>query len=217
MSKYEDYWHKTGQALRWQQTNYNQWEAVKDFGDIKWLKAFLHKHPGLVTVMDVGCGTGRAFPAFQNAGMEVEAIEFSDRLYPYAFNNKYGVAVYKKDIRQGKTKKKYDLVWCSQVLIHIPPQDAIKALKNMWAMTKKVMVIVTRNMPNKRPDGPDWDYGQGGLLNSYPHGHKALLKDLGIKRYKATDIKLDEKYTNTVYRICKKENGLLGRFRKGVE
>ena len=156
---YFDYWNsRSSGGTEWYINNHNNWPFCDKNEDEQWLIKFLEKQRSIKTVLDVACGSGRLFPTLSK--LNSSAIEFSESLFPLALKNQYKIPVYKKDIRHELLAKTFDLVFCTQVLLHIPPSHIENTINNMWSMTKKYMVIVT------------WAEGCKGWLELQP-----MLKD----------------------------------------
>lgn len=70
-----------------------------------------------------------------------DQIEAAKRYLSWHYERKK-VKIMQGDIIHYQSKKKYDLVFCSTVLSHIPEQFVEKAIENVCALSKKHIVIV---------------------------------------------------------------------------
>lgn len=93
------------------------------------------------TTLDAGCAIGLLVEALRDRGVNAEGIDFSD----------FAIARSRDDIRRHLTigsitdplQKRYDLITCLEVLEHLSPQDANKAIANLCAFTDDLIVSST--------------------------------------------------------------------------
>lgn len=99
------------------------------------------------TVLDVGCGDGDTMASINfDKKFDVTGID----LYRPSLDLAKKTGVYKKllykDIRQlKKEKKKYDVVFSSQVVEHLTKREALKLIKVMESLAKDKVIIGTTN------------------------------------------------------------------------
>ena len=93
------------------------------------------------TALDAGCAMGLLVEALRDRGVEADGVDFSE----FAVNQS------REDIRQFLTvgsitdplAKPYDLITCFEVLEHMPPHDADRAIANLCAFTDEVILTST--------------------------------------------------------------------------
>ena len=95
------------------------------------------------SVLDVGCGQGSfleelstEFPTIRPYGIDIssEAVELAGAKVPKG-------QFWLLDIEKEGLEESFDLIVCSEVLEHIP--DDVSALKNLYSMTKKYLLVST--------------------------------------------------------------------------
>jgi SAM-dependent methyltransferase len=93
------------------------------------------------TALDAGCAIGLLVEALRDRGVDAEGIDFSD----------FAIAQAREDIRPFLTvgsitepfSKHYDLITCFEVVEHMPPHDADRAIANMCSFTDEVILTST--------------------------------------------------------------------------
>ncbi len=98
-------------------------------------------------ILDVGCRDGLISKRIADAGNTVEGIDISD--YAILKTREKGIVVYDYDLNKnwaGDLKKKYDAVFCGEVLEHIWETDLF--LKNIHQCLKSngTLVLSTPNL-----------------------------------------------------------------------
>jgi 2-polyprenyl-3-methyl-5-hydroxy-6-metoxy-1,4-benzoquinol methylase len=96
-------------------------------------------HP--TTMLDAGCAIGLLVEAMRDRGVDAEGVDFSE----FAVNHS------REDIRQFLTvgsitepfRKHYDLITCFEVVEHMPPADADRAIANLCSFTDEVILTST--------------------------------------------------------------------------
>jgi 2-polyprenyl-3-methyl-5-hydroxy-6-metoxy-1,4-benzoquinol methylase len=96
---------------------------------------------GCRTVFDAGCAMGFLVEAFWDRGVEARGIDVS----------RYAIAQVRRDIqkycRQGSLVDsidgKYDLLTCIEVLEHLPPEEAEKAIASITAASDTILFSST--------------------------------------------------------------------------
>ena len=94
------------------------------------------------SLLDVGCGPGLNLPMLTKGKNvnKIAGIDISDKAINAA-NEKYKGQFTVLDIQEERLYEKFDLVFCSLVLEHVPDDD--KAMKNLHEMTGKYLLIST--------------------------------------------------------------------------
>ena len=91
------------------------------------------------SVLDVGCGNGSAVEIFTQAGKKVMGVEYSHWLVETWIKKKFP----KNNIIEGDASElpfpdnSFDLVFCSEVLEHLPEEKVYKALGEMYRIARK--------------------------------------------------------------------------------
>jgi hypothetical protein len=93
------------------------------------------------TALDAGCAIGLLVEALRDRGVDAEGIDFSE----------FAIARSRDDIRSHLTigsitdplQHRYDLITCFEVLEHLSPPDADKAIANLCAFTDDLVVSST--------------------------------------------------------------------------
>lgn len=85
------------------------------------------------TVLDAGCGTGRAGEAMAKVGLKPTLLDFCPdaveaKDLPFIDANLWGIPL---------QTPKFDWVFCVDVLEHIPPEFVVKALEELARVTRK--------------------------------------------------------------------------------
>ena len=96
-------------------------------------------HPG--TALDAGCAIGLLVEALRDRGVDAEGIDFSE----------FAITQAREDIRPflrvgsitDELPRRYDLITCFEVLEHLAPHDADRAIANLCAFTEQVIVSST--------------------------------------------------------------------------
>jgi SAM-dependent methyltransferase len=134
-------------AFDYDQVWANEWEDMKKYGPasrhIRRIIREIMRSLDFDSVLDVGCGQGSflqelltEFPTTRPGGIDVssEAVELARAKVP---KGQFWVL----DIEKEGLEESFDLVVCSEVLEHIP--DDVSALKNLYRMTKKYLLVST--------------------------------------------------------------------------
>jgi len=91
------------------------------------------------SVLDVGCGNGKAVEVFTKAGKKVMGVEYSHWLFENWIRQKFP----RQNIIEGDASdlpfpdNSFDLLFSSAVLEHLPEDKAIKAIQEAYRVTKK--------------------------------------------------------------------------------
>ena len=96
-------------------------------------------HPA--TALDAGCAIGLLVEALRDRGVEAEGLDFSE----------FAITQSREDIRgflrvgsiTDPLPKRYDLITCFEVLEHLSPRDAERAIANLCAFTDQLVVSTT--------------------------------------------------------------------------
>ena len=174
---YENYWKNESKGNRWQIGMADKWGGFRERPDVDWVRGII-KDFKVTSVVDIGCGTGRLFPVWFKLGVHAVGLEFSDIEYPFTEANaiKYGLYSKQLNIITDHYPEKFDLVFSTQVTLHILPEDIRSALENMDRMSNGLIGCVTFYMPGKGHLRPGLSYPN---KNSWNHDYPKLFDDLG--------------------------------------
>ncbi len=134
------------------------------------------------TVLDVGCGMGRNMAILREgrtlrdiAGIDISQVAV-DRM------NASGIgAFHRTDVQTEKLDGKWDLVFCSLLLEHVP--DDAAALRNLRAMTGKHLLLSTISGDFQKYRA--WEERVGHVRNYRPGELEAKLEQAGFTVKKA--------------------------------
>lgn len=114
------------------------------------------KESGARTVLEAGCGDGWNIAQFVAAGLEVSGCDWSVKGIQYAQMNSPSARLYCGDVRDEefilRFPDQFDAVALIEVIEHIPPQDAVEALRSLLTRLRPggIFVLTTPhvNYPN---------------------------------------------------------------------
>lgn len=88
------------------------------------------------TLVDIGCGTGRAAKALDKGGFKATLMDFAHNapevVLPYVQCNIFGKW----------PDRRWDYGYCCDVMEHLPPEKVDKALKNIFEHCDKVFFTI---------------------------------------------------------------------------
>ena len=94
------------------------------------------------SALDIGCDSCVDYPLFKRAGMSYTGIDITEHFIERAKELYPGI-----DARVGTAYNlqfpdvSYDSVYCKDLLEHLPPDGYKKVLREMWRVTRKLMMI----------------------------------------------------------------------------
>lgn len=120
--------------------NYNDPRHEKRF---TYLTKILEKHFEFETILDVGCGMGHVVRNLLKRGYEVKGVDISQDAIKFFMPD---LSKEKIVINAGVEKlpfgsNSFDLVFCSDVMEHIPIFDVADSIKELTRVTKKYLVL----------------------------------------------------------------------------
>lgn len=83
---------------------------------------FLPYLPASAHILDLGCGSGRDSAYFSSLGYEVTAVDGSAELCKRV-TEKYGIDAYCLRFEEIEFTSRFDAIWASASLLHIPKAD----------------------------------------------------------------------------------------------
>jgi 2-polyprenyl-3-methyl-5-hydroxy-6-metoxy-1,4-benzoquinol methylase len=127
------------------------------------LDAFL---PGLIggydikNALDVGCGVGYFSGYLESLGLDVVALDGRGENIEEARKRYQGVDFHLFDVENPDVKElgAFDLVLCLGLLYHL--ENPFQAIRNMQALTKKILVIESMITPGNEPVAALLDEGR---------------------------------------------------------
>lgn len=133
------------------------------------------------SILDVACRDGFVtrcfFPESEIVGIDInpESIDISNREAAKFPGARYSYSV--QNIMTYATDRKFDLVWCSEFIEHIPQEDAASILSKITSWSKKTVAITT---PTKDGIYGDRDTNEGHI-NCYSQEqlNDEILKNTG--------------------------------------
>lgn len=133
------------------------------------------------SVLDVGCGTGVALGYFKDNDINVIGIENSRLAIRQSKN---ADLIIKHNLKKPfDLKRKFDMVWCFEVIEHIHPQFENIFLNSLVSHGDRIVLSAARP-------------GQGG------HGHfNEQLPGYWISKFNALGFTLNEEMTNRLQKV----------------
>ena len=128
------------------------------------------------SVVDIGCGEGTLLRNLfgDRNDMRKVGTDLSPLAVDMASRKNPGIEFKTLDLVNDALPERFDLVICSEVIEHIPDDQA--AIRNLAEMTGKYLVITTLGGSMRRHE-PDI----GHLRNYDPEALKAAVSDAGLK------------------------------------
>jgi SAM-dependent methyltransferase len=134
------------------------------------------------TVLDFGAGPGRLVPLWTRHGVRLTSTDASNVfLRPLEdLSARCGQRAEPLDISAGALAETFDLVFSTQVLLHIHPGAIRAALSNMRAMAKRDLIVITWQA------GAPYDGEDSTKVESFNHDYETLFRDARLR----VDLKL---------------------------
>lgn len=141
------------------------------------------------TCLEVGSGPGRMVRHFVNAGVVFTASDFSESFIPelQILSSDLDFNVSYLDITNEALVEKFDLVFCTQVLLHIHPSMIDRAIGNLIKMANDKIIIITWQ------DQPPFSDCNSNKTQSFNHDYLALFDKYNTKLYLELDIYFENK------------------------
>jgi SAM-dependent methyltransferase len=127
------------------------------------------------TVLDVGAGAGRMVRRWSDLGVRLTSVEFSEAFLPdlERLSREHGQECHRLDVAKGRLDRTFDLVFATQVLLHIHPSEIRAALRNLRAMAGGDALFITGALE------PPFDDEDTTRIQSFRHDYDTLFAELG--------------------------------------
>lgn len=127
-------------------------------------------------VVEVGAGCGRLVRTFTKWGCNYTGTDYSAPLYEKLAETciHWGANSSILDITNGALDQQFDLVFCTQVLLHIHPTLIRRSLLNIKRMSRELICCITWQ------DVSHFDDTSTTKLQSYSHNYKDIFRELNI-------------------------------------
>jgi 2-polyprenyl-3-methyl-5-hydroxy-6-metoxy-1,4-benzoquinol methylase len=144
---------------------------------------FLEVIPAGARILDAGCGSGRDSKYFVEHGLDVVAIDASEKMVNHT-REYAGVKVEQLRFDQLQYKEEFDGVWACASLLHVRKEEFVSAFENLVTALKSggVIYVSLKQSESKVPDGGrHFSYYSTGELNGIISDQPGLeLLDLWI-------------------------------------
>lgn len=137
-------------------------------------------------VLDLGAGPGRFVEMWAEFDVDLTCLEWSDAFFPLLDDRcrAVGARALQLDLTSEQIDETFDLVFATQVLLHIPPEDIAAAVGHMKAMMGGHAAILSWQ-------GKDFDTQTGDKLQSFSHDYRALFEQAGLTVLLDSDVLAD--------------------------
>lgn len=128
-------------------------------------------------VLDFGAGPGRLVSLWARHRVQLTCTDWSDAFMPTLkmICAKFGSRAVQLDISMEHLPERFDLVFSTQVMLHIHPRHIDAAMQNVCKMAGNEILLIT--WQSDEPfDGPESD-----KLQSFNHDYRALFARHGCK------------------------------------
>lgn len=152
------------------------------------------------TVLDFGAGPGRLVSLWARNRVRLTCADWSDAFMPAltAICGKFGSRALQLDVSKQCLDERFDLVFSTQVLLHIHPRHIDSAMRNICRMAKRDILVITWQ-------GDDaFDDASSEKVQSFNHDYRALFAKHGCTLDLEMDITFGarrgrKEVTNKVY------------------
>ena len=138
------------------------WHGTQDH-DVSQNRATLLDHiagDGPYSVLDFGCGPGRALAAFRDLGHEAVGLDGAERFVEMA-RRQTGCEVWHQDFLDLRLpSERFDGIFANASLFHIPSQELPRILGQLWGTLEPNGVLFSSNPHGHDQEGwQDYRYG----------------------------------------------------------
>ena len=202
MEDHEIYWNdksKIWARAGWYADMAKKWGKNDLWEDAHWIGDMIVKYKP-TSLLDVGCGSGRLFQLWNGLGIkDVEGIEYSKLIFDSVKQNEFNVKVHNMSIIDQSVPRKFDMVFNTQVLLHIPPQHIEKTFANMIKMSNKYLAMIVWYEVKRINKDKASSYKKYG--NSFSHDYPALFKQFNLKVIEESNITFFNKRKNVAWLV----------------
>jgi SAM-dependent methyltransferase len=97
---------------------------------------------GSESILDVGCATCIDYPLAKEAGLRYTGVDINGKFIEHAKALHPGIDAIQGDaFNLPFQDRSYDIDYCKDLLEHLPPGGYEKALREMWRVARKLMLI----------------------------------------------------------------------------
>jgi len=149
-------------------------EAVED---ARFVDLFVAPRYAGRSVLDFGAGPGRLVPLWARHGVDLTCAEWSDAFLPNlrARCAKFGGHAAKLDITGQHLPQTFDLVFSTQVLLHIHPRHIDAAMANVRRMARSDILLITWQSDDA------FDTADSPKVQSFNHDYLGLFARHGCR------------------------------------
>ena len=131
------------------------WQGTRDHDVSQNRDALLQSlgGPGPFRILDFGCGPGRDLKAFREGGHEAIGLEGAERFVELA-GSYSGCKVWCQDFLKLSLPAEYfDGIFANAALFHVPSQELLRVLKELWVTLKPDGVLFSSNPCGDNEEG----------------------------------------------------------------
>jgi SAM-dependent methyltransferase len=128
-------------------------------------------------VLDFGAGPGRLVQLWRRHDVQLTSTDWSASFLPVLLerSNRYGARGLSLDISSQCLDEQFDLVFSTQVLLHIHPRHVDAAMANIRRMAAADVILITWQ------SSPPFDDAACPKLQSFNHDYKRLFEKHGLQ------------------------------------
>ena len=150
----------------------NDWDRqphINEANHAQWFEEFLPvfeprmKALDFETVLDAGCGEGQAYPMFNGLGKKYLGVDITLFAVQRAMERYPKAAFQHGNVIDlvNFTDESFDLVFCKSCIVHLEKSDLVKALKSVYRVAKRWLVVSFYILPTKA--GKRWAVSKDSL------------------------------------------------------
>lgn len=145
--------------------------------DARFVDAFVAPRYAGKRVLDFGAGPGRLVQLWTRHGAQLTSTDWSSSFVPVLIERsaKYGARGLRMDITKQCLDEKFDLVFSTQVLLHIHPRHIDAAMANIRKMAAAELIFITWQN-DAAVDGVS-----SPKVQSFSHDYKRLFEKHGLR------------------------------------